>query len=207
MAFGILGLAACLCCKDVDSKMTNKVRYPWWIPVYWYGEIECWREILWRSRCIWRTLTWRTETNITRIMFTRTNFLHGVHLLLELHYQQNKAHRYLVRWSDFKAWSFKHESQEMHIDSHLNSPSNVYSMADTVFGWHFRPRCLGAVLPEIRVWLPELNRCLSALARQLGEFKSDISPTRILCCKEFLKQNVFRSQSRALDARVQRGAP
>jgi hypothetical protein len=25
MAFGILGLAACLCCKDVDSKMTNKV--------------------------------------------------------------------------------------------------------------------------------------------------------------------------------------
>jgi hypothetical protein len=26
MAFGILGIAACLCCKDVDSKMTNKVR-------------------------------------------------------------------------------------------------------------------------------------------------------------------------------------
>lgn len=26
MAFGIVGLAACLCCKDVDSKMTNKVR-------------------------------------------------------------------------------------------------------------------------------------------------------------------------------------
>lgn len=26
MAFGILGLAACLFCKDVDSKMTNKVR-------------------------------------------------------------------------------------------------------------------------------------------------------------------------------------
>ncbi|KAJ5874568.1 uncharacterized protein N7529_002998 [Penicillium soppii] len=25
MAFGILGLAACLCCKDVDSKMTNKI--------------------------------------------------------------------------------------------------------------------------------------------------------------------------------------
>jgi hypothetical protein len=25
MAFGIFGLAACLCCKDVDSKMTNKV--------------------------------------------------------------------------------------------------------------------------------------------------------------------------------------
>ena len=24
MAFGILGLGACLCCKDVDSKMTNK---------------------------------------------------------------------------------------------------------------------------------------------------------------------------------------
>lgn len=27
MAFGILGLGACLCCKDVDYKMTNKVRY------------------------------------------------------------------------------------------------------------------------------------------------------------------------------------
>ncbi|KAL3484720.1 fungal trichothecene efflux pump [Aspergillus germanicus] len=25
MAFGILGLGACLCCKDVDSKMTNKI--------------------------------------------------------------------------------------------------------------------------------------------------------------------------------------
>ncbi|KAL4923158.1 uncharacterized protein BDV17DRAFT_296621 [Aspergillus undulatus] len=25
MVFGILGLAACLCCKDVDSKMTNKI--------------------------------------------------------------------------------------------------------------------------------------------------------------------------------------
>ncbi|KAJ5199457.1 Major facilitator superfamily domain general substrate transporter [Penicillium cf. griseofulvum] len=25
MAFGILGIAACLCCKDVDSKMTNKI--------------------------------------------------------------------------------------------------------------------------------------------------------------------------------------
>lgn len=24
MAFGILGLGACLCCKDVDPKMTNK---------------------------------------------------------------------------------------------------------------------------------------------------------------------------------------
>lgn len=28
MAFGILGLGACLCCKDVDAKMTNKVREP-----------------------------------------------------------------------------------------------------------------------------------------------------------------------------------
>ena len=25
MAFGIVGLIACLCCKDVDYKMTNKV--------------------------------------------------------------------------------------------------------------------------------------------------------------------------------------
>lgn len=25
MAFGIVGIIACLCCKDVDSKMTNKV--------------------------------------------------------------------------------------------------------------------------------------------------------------------------------------
>lgn len=26
MAFGIVGIIACLCCKDVDYKMTNKVR-------------------------------------------------------------------------------------------------------------------------------------------------------------------------------------
>lgn len=28
MAFGIVGIIACLCCKDVDYKMTNKVRVP-----------------------------------------------------------------------------------------------------------------------------------------------------------------------------------
>jgi hypothetical protein len=33
MAFGIVGLGACLCCKDVDSKMTNKVRYN--VPCVW----------------------------------------------------------------------------------------------------------------------------------------------------------------------------
>lgn len=28
MAFGIVGIIACLCCKDVDYKMTNKVCVP-----------------------------------------------------------------------------------------------------------------------------------------------------------------------------------
>lgn len=28
MAFGVLGIAACLYCKDVDDKMDNKVGFP-----------------------------------------------------------------------------------------------------------------------------------------------------------------------------------
>lgn len=33
MAFGIVGLIACICCKDVDHKMTNKVRtiFRYWV--------------------------------------------------------------------------------------------------------------------------------------------------------------------------------
>ena len=31
LAFGVVGIIACACCKDVDSKMTNKVCTDCWV--------------------------------------------------------------------------------------------------------------------------------------------------------------------------------
>ena len=67
MAFGILGLAACLCCKDVDYKMTSKVSASYDTSVSTIlGMRRMLIKLTFRSRYTWRTQIFRTETNITR---------------------------------------------------------------------------------------------------------------------------------------------
>lgn len=72
MAFGIVGLAACLCCKDVDSKMTSKVSDYFNTSFAILFEVkEMLMRFLFRLRCTWRTQILPTGMSITRFSNAR----------------------------------------------------------------------------------------------------------------------------------------